>query len=153
MLPRDPASVYEWTGDTMFGWFLYLVMVIFGCFLFPFSHVCMGVPVCIRMVSIRVRTHMCVCVHVPVNKHLKAGGWCWESYSIALPYYSSRQHLSVKSRAHQYGYCHQPSCSSDPLTLPPEARITGVPPILLLCGFWVWRWSNSLTTEFFSQPL
>lgn len=49
----------------------------------------------------------------------------------------------------QYGYCHQPSCSRDPLTLPPEARITGVPPILLLCGFWVWRWLNSLTTEFF----
>lgn len=39
--PSDRTSVYEWAGDTMFGWFLYLVMVIFGCFLVPFSHVCM----------------------------------------------------------------------------------------------------------------
>lgn len=125
----------------MFGWFLYLVMVIFGCFLFPCFHVCMGMCVCICMLSICVGTHMCVCVHVPVNKHLEAGGWCLESYSIAAS-------LS-QVQGSQYGYCHQPSCSRDPLTLPLETRITGVPPILLLCGFWVWRWSNSLTTEFF----
>lgn len=59
--PSDLTSVYEWTGDTMFGWFLYLVMVIFGCFLFPCLHVCMGVYVYACFLYVCGDTYVCMC--------------------------------------------------------------------------------------------
>lgn len=72
----------------------------FALFLFPFFTMCMcGMHVCVCAFCMCVGgSTLNICAHV----HMEAQSWCQESSSVSLLFYSMRQGLHIKPRAHWY---------------------------------------------------